>query len=641
MKKKSTKILMLLAFLFFLGAKNASAADYTIYYDATTLIDAIPSMNSSYEFGDRMTCTVYPSGTPNTTNPLASEIEGDLIGNNIYKFTFSATGKPWTVAFTGYWKYKQTGDVTAIPSSSNTIVNGGSLSTSVYNGSGGTRSGQVNESNRVVNFFNNAIYSYNTTFGRPVDYVFSAPGSVYAYNLSYNVGTDLSWGNQAGIDIVNDICYTQLSSASNSNPSIFLLNSSVDLKQVTATCSNTSYNVTTRLIINYTITYKAPGDSEAKTVTGNSEYYTAIGTSYYGATSTPTIQLLKTGTYTLQAVMPTNQNATWVGESPVLTVHVGDIALIDQETLTWSNQETTLTLASLGSESEYTADDFKFTITPSQSIVSTTQPSTRPEDFLYWDWAQMIGIENSGQKVDGYYYTPEFKLSIDDNNELIATGYIPVSGEYTLSLECANANDDTIIVNSPVTLTVIPNLDLRYPEAYDIENADGTTTNVPANDILSLEGNKVGEDGQTLTFPYFAGDANEAATDMSNVILYTPGNYLDQIRYFVSTTGDENIDDPTSIAWKTSSNHSIDLSELSEKQPKVYLYLMFTKNGVSSEVRRIIVTYTTSAVPTGVEVIGEEFGEAVYYNLQGVKVVNPENGIFVKVVGGKATKVVK
>ena len=31
--------------------------------------------------------------------------------------------------------------------------------------------------------------------------------------------------------------------------------------------------------------------------------------------------------------------------------------------------------------------------------------------------------------------------------------------------------------------------------------------------------------------------------------------------------------------------------------------------------------------------------EAVYYNLQGVKVANPERGIFVKVSNGKATKV--
>ena len=41
------------------------------------------------------------------------------------------------------------------------------------------------------------------------------------------------------------------------------------------------------------------------------------------------------------------------------------------------------------------------------------------------------------------------------------------------------------------------------------------------------------------------------------------------------------------------------------------------------------------------EVLAADDSEAVYYNLQGVRVLNPERGIFVKVVGGKATKVVK
>lgn len=49
----------------------------------------------------------------------------------------------------------------------------------------------------------------------------------------------------------------------------------------------------------------------------------------------------------------------------------------------------------------------------------------------------------------------------------------------------------------------------------------------------------------------------------------------------------------------------------------------------------LIVTQTTGVA----EVVVEE-GEAVYFTLQGVKVANPENGIYVKVVNGKASKVV-
>ncbi|MCH5218282.1 MAG: starch-binding protein [Muribaculaceae bacterium] len=52
-------------------------------------------------------------------------------------------------------------------------------------------------------------------------------------------------------------------------------------------------------------------------------------------------------------------------------------------------------------------------------------------------------------------------------------------------------------------------------------------------------------------------------------------------------------------------------------------------------------TYTVkTGVTTGVEGIGADEEDAVYYNLQGVKVDNPEKGIFVKVVNGTASKVV-
>ncbi len=46
--------------------------------------------------------------------------------------------------------------------------------------------------------------------------------------------------------------------------------------------------------------------------------------------------------------------------------------------------------------------------------------------------------------------------------------------------------------------------------------------------------------------------------------------------------------------------------------------------------------------PSGIAAIeAENNAEAVYYNLQGVRVANPENGIFIEVRGGKAAKVVR
>ena len=50
-------------------------------------------------------------------------------------------------------------------------------------------------------------------------------------------------------------------------------------------------------------------------------------------------------------------------------------------------------------------------------------------------------------------------------------------------------------------------------------------------------------------------------------------------------------------------------------------------------------TYVTD-IEEGVEGIQAEDGEAVYFNLQGVKVANPEKGLYIKVVGNKASKVI-
>lgn len=50
----------------------------------------------------------------------------------------------------------------------------------------------------------------------------------------------------------------------------------------------------------------------------------------------------------------------------------------------------------------------------------------------------------------------------------------------------------------------------------------------------------------------------------------------------------------------------------------------------------------TSNKTTGIEsIVAPVEGAVEYYNLQGVKVANPENGVFIRVQGGKATKVVK
>ena len=60
------------------------------------------------------------------------------------------------------------------------------------------------------------------------------------------------------------------------------------------------------------------------------------------------------------------------------------------------------------------------------------------------------------------------------------------------------------------------------------------------------------------------------------------------------------------------------------------------KDGVKSEAKTI-----TANVPSGITGIEAENGEAMYFNLQGVRVQNPEKGIFIRVQNGKAVKITK
>ena len=78
-----------------------------------------------------------------------------------------------------------------------------------------------------------------------------------------------------------------------------------------------------------------------------------------------------------------------------------------------------------------------------------------------------------------------------------------------------------------------------------------------------------------------------------------------------------------------------------EDDTKAYSEVVFNITG-TTRISTITVYYAEgSGVQTGVETIVVEEGDAVYYNLQGQRVNNPERGIYIKVTGNKAVKVVK
>lgn len=55
----------------------------------------------------------------------------------------------------------------------------------------------------------------------------------------------------------------------------------------------------------------------------------------------------------------------------------------------------------------------------------------------------------------------------------------------------------------------------------------------------------------------------------------------------------------------------------------------------------VTLTLVNEAPEASVDNIAASTSAPVYYNLQGQKVANPEHGVFIRIAGGKATKVVK
>ncbi len=79
-----------------------------------------------------------------------------------------------------------------------------------------------------------------------------------------------------------------------------------------------------------------------------------------------------------------------------------------------------------------------------------------------------------------------------------------------------------------------------------------------------------------------------------------------------------------------------------KKMDIVGVVSLYNKNNTAATTTvQVAPISVTEAKDTGIAGIEAENGEAVYFNLQGVRVQNPENGVFIRVQNGKAVKIAK
>lgn len=134
-----------------------------------------------------------------------------------------------------------------------------------------------------------------------------------------------------------------------------------------------------------------------------------------------------------------------------------------------------------------------------------------------------------------------------------------------------------------------------------------------------------------------------AALSFNQVGNFFKGNMQTDVKVLVSVDG-ANFTEltvapwPAADGWNPWVESTADLKAYDGKKIKVqFLYTSSTERAGTWEIKEFVVTGDKSQGVADVEVV--EDAPAVYYNLQGVRVENPENGLYIKVQGKKSSKV--
>lgn len=248
--------------------------------------------------------------------------------------------------------------------------------------------------------------------------------------------------------------------------------------------------------------------------------------------------------------------------------------------------------------------------------------------------------------VDGFYDATAVKVvgaTVNDDSAGSVTSYsydlavnVPCSGTYQVVIKPTDTSSHTF-EQQTIALQVYPNLYGYFGNeagfnigGYGFEKKDYASNAVRAIVLPTKDTN------------------SKKPINYATLIAYCPGTY------FVNN-GDFNVTIPgsettTQAPRKVQQDEGypyvigfpIDMSDIvnySDETP-MDISVTISKNEASHTYQ--FTAYTANSgfnTSTGVEAIGEAEGEAEYYTIQGVKVQNPEHGIYIKIQNGKATKV--
>lgn len=242
--------------------------------------------------------------------------------------------------------------------------------------------------------------------------------------------------------------------------------------------------------------------------------------------------------------------------------------------------------------------------------------------------------------------------AFSDNCEIDLTAYagktIQIGFRYTSSSSCAPTWEVKRLVCGGTSSGTTPEPGPGTGEltgekvTFDFTNPASLGFEVGDTNEFDLTGKSVSSDGVTIAFAgegattpirlYFASNGSwtfRFYNDTDFTVTAPQGSYLKGIEFDGTNLGTD---------W-TYTNGSLSGSTWYPAGDVSSVTIAKVKTGNNPTIKTMTVYYSADS---GVdEVLAADDSEAVYYDLQGRKVLNPERGIFVKVVGGKAVKVVK
>lgn len=261
---------------------------------------------------------------------------------------------------------------------------------------------------------------------------------------------------------------------------------------------------------------------------------------------------------------------------------------------------------------------YKFQATSDDSEFTLTVGSVDVTDDLMVVW-----VNNGENNLYG---------AIAENEEALKNGtiYNQLSEtDYALSL-------DNSYLNVTFTLTVYTDKNYGVPSAIVFNGTvnGNQWTITPGNDQTMQDGKVTTENGTTTI----------SITTVSNsglAYIYVPNSFTESTVYYTVTATESNssastvADEVMHAATVNNGYFTVLLKAGYEGTISVY-----TSNDSNANAEASFAYVVAKGIPTGIESVEAYEGTAEYYNLQGVKVHNPENGVFIKVSNGKASKVV-